>query len=68
MKMVNYMRWLDEANLLVQQTYDENVKELIEQISWILNLTNIDKAQEIFNYWYGEMIEDTEYEFIFEKK
>ena len=60
--MANYMKWLDEAKLLVE--HEEDVKELLKQIWWIQNLTNTTKAQEIFEIWYNEMVRNTEYDII----
>lgn len=41
-----YMEWINK----------NEEHEYYEQISWISNLTNTDKAQMIFDIWFKEMI------------
>ena len=36
------------------EKYKENDKELYTQIGWVENLTDKDKAQNIFDIWYNE--------------
>lgn len=59
---INYIEWLNKAEQLAYKLEDDELKQLIKQISWISNLTNTDEAQEIFDIWYNEMITDTQYE------
>lgn len=46
--MINYMKYINDL-------INSSDKNKLKQIQWITNLTNTDKAQEIFNIWYDEM-------------
>lgn len=62
--MISYMEWLNEAEQLVHEGHDDELKQLLCQIMWVQNLTNTTQAQDIFEAWYKEMITETQYEIL----
>lgn len=60
--MISYMKWLSEAEHLMQEGHDDELKQLLCQIMWVQNLTNTTEAQDIFDTWYKEMVTGTQYE------
>ena len=59
---INYIDWIKRLEQLMYKLADDELRKLFKQISWILNLTNCTKAQDIFDEWYKEMVTGTQYE------
>ena len=69
--MISFIDWLKKVKTASREVINENITvtdeyllNLINQIEWIQNLTDTTKAQEIFEIWYKEMVEETPYDII----
>lgn len=69
--MISFIDWLKKVKTASREVINENITvtdeyllNLIYQIEWIQNLTDTTKAQEIFEIWYKEMVEETPYDLV----
>lgn len=61
--MISYSKFLEQAEELVSEGHDDQLKLLLCQIKWIDYLTTVSQKQVqwIFEIWYKEIFELTEY-------